>query len=143
MHITEFQTHSLLLLLLLYCVTSACMHSVHPPNFQTLGNPFGKSVVTQGNSKHCLPQQTGSVTQWTMGRPSLSVLVLTAAIASESMIQITGMKITAGHRPKSVHIARLAVHFALRSDITDVTDGRCACACNTPVTKLSPRVKKC
>ena len=29
-----------------------------------------------------------------------------------------GMKITAGHRPKSVHIARLAVHFTLRSDIT-------------------------
>jgi len=29
-----------------------------------------------------------------------------------------GMKITAGHQPKFVHIARLAVHFALRSDIT-------------------------
>ena len=32
--------------------------------------------------------------------------------------EIAGMKITAGHRPKSVHIARLAVHFTLRSDIT-------------------------
>ena len=37
-----------------------------------------------------------------------------------------GMKITAGHRPKSVHIARLAIHFALRSDITA---GRGICVC--------------
>jgi len=28
------------------------------------------------------------------------------------------MKITTSHQPKSVHIARLAIHFALRSDST-------------------------
>ena len=31
---------------------------------------------------------------------------------------VSGMKITAGHRPKSVHIASLAVHFTSRSVIT-------------------------
>ena len=48
------------------------------------------------------------------------------------------MKITASHRPKSVHIARLAVHFALRSDI--LLDERCACACNNLIITVCKKV---
>ena len=49
----------------------------------------------------------------------------------EEVTLLSGMKITAGHRPKSVHIARLAVHFTLRSDITAGREMRDrASACN-------------
>ena len=44
------------------------------------------------------------------------------------MCTCTGMKITAGPRPKSDHIARLAVHFSLDQSLWP--DKICACACN-------------
>ena len=47
----------------------------------------------------------------------------------------TGMKITAGHRPKS---ARLAVHFSLDRSLWP--DKMCACACNN---LIIPTCKKC
>ena len=36
---------------------------------------------------------------------------------TEGCYAVTGMKLTAGHRQKSIHIARLAVHFTTQSVI--------------------------